>query len=280
MSSRGAKVSCPPAVPHAKALFPGQSNRTYPVDHQIAPPETRVEYVRGVEVFAAPAKEPHANAHSRINHVIQASVKAPYEVAIDMLTRVNAASDFAPDVSVYEPIFDAKTGKKTGRKLEEIAFEVVDRQSQRVPTIKAIDLVRRGVRRVFCLVVKDQQICEWSASLGRWEPFGPNDVITDPCFVRPIRAEALLNSILADDEVARALLLKKPPAIVAAIEEGREEGELAAKAEAVVQVLEARGLTVPDHVRAQILGTRDAEKLHRWIKDSVHVSKASDILKK
>lgn len=226
---------CPPAEGARAARFPGESEGRLAPDDRLAPPETRLEYIRGVEVFAAPADEPHAYQHSQIDRVVGAHVKAPYAVAVDMLTRVDDASDFAPDVSVYEPIFDRKTKEKTGRKLEEIAFEVIDKQAQSVPTKKAMDLVARGVRRVFCVVVRDRQLSEWSRKHGRWEPLAPGSLIEDRCFVRPIRAEALVSSLLAEDEIARALLVKKPPAIEAALKEtrteAREEGRVEGREE-------------------------------------------------
>lgn len=94
------------------------------MDDRLAPPETRLEYVRGIEVFAAPADELHASQHSQIDRVVGAHVKSPYSIAVDMLTRVDDSSDFAPDVSVYRPIIDPKTKRKVGRELEEIAFEL------------------------------------------------------------------------------------------------------------------------------------------------------------
>lgn len=155
-AARHERMMCPPADSGRSASFPDLAGRSYAVDERLAPPETRLEYLDGVEVFAAPADEPHASFHSHVDRVIGANVQAPYAVAVDMLTRTDWVSDFAPDVSVYEPIVDPETGQKVGRKLEEIAFEIVDRQSQSVPLKKATALSARGVRRVFCVVVPAQ----------------------------------------------------------------------------------------------------------------------------
>lgn len=268
------------------------------MDERLAPPETRVEYLDGVEIFAAPADEPHASQHSQIDRVIGAHVRSPYLVAVDMLTRTEEASDLAADVTVYEPILDRKTGRKVGRKLEEIAFEVVDRQAAAVPTRKAVQLVARGVRRVFCVFVKEHALCEWSRKEGRWEPIAPDDVIEDACFVRPITARALVDWVLADDEVAKALLVKRPPAIEAALsaslEEGRAEGlaegrtegrtegiaagELQEKRQGILRILAARGLKVPKRVRARIEATSDTALLDRWFTEAITVDRASRLL--
>ncbi len=298
---RHARMICPPADAGRSAVLPGRHDRSYAVDDRLAPPETRVEYVRGIEVFAAPADEPHASQHSQIDRVVGAHVKSPYAVAVDMLTRVDDASDFAPDVSVYEPILDRKTKKKVGRKLEEIAFEVIDKQAQSVPTKKAMDLVARGVRRVFCVVVRDRRLSEWSREHGRWEPVAPGTLIEDRCFVRPIRADALVSSVLADDEVARALLVKRPPAIVEALAEsrtegltegrteglaegrteglaeGRTEGRLEERRRGILRILEARGLTVSARARARIEATSDPAVLDRWFGEALTVQKASQL---
>jgi hypothetical protein len=318
--SRHAGMVCPPAEAGRSAVLPGRHERMYAPDDRLAPPETRVEYLRGVEIFAAPADEPHASQHSQIDRVVGAHVKRPYAVAVDMLTRVDDASDFAADVAVYEPIVDRKTKKKVGRKLEEIAFEVVDKQSQSVPTKKAMDLAARGVRRVFQVIVSKRTLAEWSREHGRWEPLAPGTLIEDRCFVRPIRAEALVDSVLADDEVARALLVKRPPAIKAAlaasreegIEKGREEGiekgrekgreegiekgrekgreegiekglaagQIEEKRRGILRILEARGLDVPKRVRARVEATSDAAVLDRWFREAITVAKASELVGK
>lgn len=51
-----------------------------------------------------------------------------------MLTRSRLESDFAPDASVYEAERDAETG---GRRLEQLAFEIVNEQALGTQTTKA-----------------------------------------------------------------------------------------------------------------------------------------------
>ncbi len=257
------------------ASFAELAGRSYAVDDRLAPPETRLEYIDGVEVFAAPAEEAHASYHSQIDRVIGAHVQAPYAVAVDMLTRTDWVSDFAPDVSVYEPILDPATGQKVGRELEEIAFEVVDRQSQSVPLKKATALAARGVRRIFCVVVSAQQLFEWSRQEGRWEPIAPGTLIEDRCFVRPIRAEALVRSLLADDEIGRAMLVKRPPSIAEALDKERTEAQLQEKRRGILQIFAARGIPVPDAVRARVEAASDPAVLDRWFEQAVTAGDAT-----
>lgn len=71
------RALCPPARGATTASFPAASQRLPAVDKRLAPPETRVEYLDGIEIFAAPADEPHASQHSPIDRVIGAHVKSP-----------------------------------------------------------------------------------------------------------------------------------------------------------------------------------------------------------
>jgi predicted transposase YdaD len=56
--------------------------------------------------------------------------------------------------------------------------------------------------------------------------------------------------------------------------EGRAEGEARGKAQAVLAVLEARGLRVSDEQRARIAGCTDLDELERWVRKAVTVKTA------
>jgi hypothetical protein len=59
--------------------------------------------------------------------------------------------------------------------------------------------------------------------------------------------------------------------------EGRKEGQAAGKAEAILLVLEARGVNVNEAQRAQITGCTNLRQLKRWVQLAVTVEKASDL---
>jgi hypothetical protein len=99
----------------------------------------------------------------------------------------------------------------------------VSEQAISVQTDKARALVRRGVRRVFCLVAKQRKLLEWSRATDAWSA-APLDTIDDRCFVRPLPAAALLDAALADDAVMKALRAKRHPEFLAERDEGRKEG--------------------------------------------------------
>ncbi|KYG05848.1 hypothetical protein BE21_38090, partial [Sorangium cellulosum] len=212
----------PGADASGRTLKAPSSSRARPhVDDRLAPPETRVEYLDGAEIFAAPADTPHATQHFDLTYVLGAHVAPGYRGAVDMLTRADEGSDYAPDASV----FAQKPDRGGRRRLEELAFEVSDKQALAVPTSKARRLIDRGVRRVFCILVKQHRVLEWSRETDGWRTLPKDAVIEDPCLVRPLPLQALLDAASSDDAVARALLQKRVPALEAALAEGEARGE-------------------------------------------------------
>ena len=114
-------------------------------------PETRYEAIDGKIAYVCPSDEPHGTYHSRIAALLEAHVVAAYRVAVDMLTRTSEKNDMAPDASVFPAARDPETG---GRRLEELAFEVVSTESLSHAGKKARALAERGVRRVFAVDVE------------------------------------------------------------------------------------------------------------------------------
>jgi hypothetical protein len=265
--SSAARSASPPA---RRDPLPG-------IDDRLAPPETRIEYLDGKKILTMPADRPHATTHSQIDRVVGAHVADGYEVAVDMLTRTSKTSDFAPDVSIFPSAPDPKT---RGRRLEELAFEVASKQALKVPTDKARKLIARGVRRVFCVLVKKGRLLEWSRATNGWATVPEASSIQDACLVRPLPVAALLDAAVADDEVAEALLVKQPPAIRRALSESEEKGRREGKADAILKVLERRGLKVSPALRATLAASTDPEELDRWFDRAFSVKTAAAVIKK
>ena len=59
--------------------------------------------------------------------------------------------------------------------------------------------------------------------------------------------------------------------------EGREEGRLGAATQHVITILETRGLTVSDEVRARITDCTDLETLEKWLRRAVTVERPEDL---
>ncbi|HEY2291930.1 MAG TPA: hypothetical protein VGM86_14620 [Thermoanaerobaculia bacterium] len=62
------------------------------------------------------------------------------------------------------------------------------------------------------------------------------------------------------------------------VAQGRAEGRAEEAANAVLTVLQARGLTVPEAVREHILSQKDLERLERWLKKAAVAASVSAVL--
>jgi hypothetical protein len=275
------------------------------VHERLVVPETRAEILHGQLLWAAPADLPHGVQHFDLTTALGAYVAQGYKGAVDMLTRTSLENDFAPDASIFPaPKEDRSKKKKKGagaasnkgeRELEELAFEVVSAQAMRVPTDKARELVRRGVRRVFAIVVGKRQVLEWSRESDDWAVLAPGAEIDDRCLVQPLPVAALLDAAVRDDAVARALLAKHNRVLVQAQEEsrkagllegrvegrveGRREGILEGKRDALRTMLGARGLPLSKALRARIERCDEPTTLDRWIARAPSAPSAKEALR-
>ena len=251
-------------------------------DHLVVPEVTRDEIIGGRRVVASPADPPHATQHVDLSYVLRAHVAPGYIGAVDLLTRHGEKSDFASDACIYKEGIDPSSGT---RYLEEIAFEVVSGQKARDVTDKAVEMHRRGVRRIFAVFVKGPRLCEWSPESQSWCPLETGSRIEDRCLVAPLSVAALLDAALADNAVAEALIAKGNPTILnreAAAEargeaKGRAEGKTAGIAESILKILEARGVAVGPAQREEILCCSDFDRLDRWLLQAVLASSADEL---
>jgi len=259
----------------ASLHLPGRADFPRVDDHLVVPEVTRDEIIKGRRVVAMPADAPHGDQHFRLDYVVAAHVAPGYEGSSDLLTRTGKKSDFATDACIRRTGTDPATGT---RYLEEIAFEVVSTQREGDAADKAEEMLVRGVRRIFALFVKGpRRVCEWSPKSRRWMPLDAGARIEDPCLVTPLAVSALLDAALADNAVVEALKAKRNPEILkleAAAEargeaigkaEGRAEGEAKGTAEAILKVLEARGIAVSQAQREEISRCSDLARLSRWV---------------
>lgn len=201
------------------------------LDDHLVPGETREEMLRGELIYAAPAKEPHADRHNELDYVVRAHIKSGYIASTDLLTRAGPGSDFATDTAVRKSGIDPESGT---RYLEELAFEIVSTQSTRHITMRTEDLSNRGVRRLLAIFVARNEVCEWSTNEHRFVPLSLDSQLDDPTLARPIPIRALLDAALADDAVVDALDTKgnrrlreiKAHEHRVGLESGREQGLL------------------------------------------------------
>jgi hypothetical protein len=240
---------------------------------------TRDEILGGRRVIAFPAEEPHASQHLVLDYVVQAHLAPGYVGATDLLTRHDVDSDFASDTCVRKAGVDPETG---ARYLEEIAFEVVSEQGERNVTEKAVRMHRRGVRRIFTIMVKgERRVREWAPEGVTWRLLAADAQIEDRCLVKPLRVAALLDAAAADNAVVEALAAKGNPEILrreaAAEAKGEAKGRTEGRAEDVLKVLETRGIAVSEQLRDEILRCHDLDRLDLWLRRATLASSAGEV---
>jgi hypothetical protein len=262
-----------------------------PVDERLVAPGTRYEILDGVVMYVPPADPPHAIRHSKVATLVETHAHADFQVACDMLTRTSKIDDFAPDVSVYPRAPDPVTG---GRQIEQLVFEIVSTASMATTSRKAEKLAARGVRRIFAIDIERDRALEWSRVLATWSVLSSHGSIEDPALAVPLSIDDLQHAGNTDDAVARALLAKRAPAIVAAwatdraegvaqgkaegIAQGKAEGIAQGRAEAVLAMLVARGLVPRDEERVRILAERDLATLDVWLVRAATCATAAELL--
>ncbi|MEQ8455828.1 MAG: Uma2 family endonuclease [Sandaracinaceae bacterium] len=247
---------------------PAPPKKSPPVDDHIVREGARYEVIHGRLIMAPPADEPHGRAHTGLAYVLAAHVTDAYAVALDMLTRTSETNDFAPDASVY-PTARSESG---GRQLEELAFEIVSQQSMSVSTDKARELTRRGVRRVFCILVRKARVLEWSRETDDWTLMSDDGEIDDRCFARPLPIRTLVDTASTDGAVVAALRAR---GALRELEderraEGRAEGRAGALRDAIRSLAAVLDLDVDEaHLASLDPDALDALRLHlererRW----------------
>lgn len=248
--------------------LPGSSSLPRVDEHLVEAEVTRDEVIGGRRVVAMPAKAPHATRQFQLDYALEPHIAPGYIGAADLLTRVDADSDFASDACVYREEVDPQTGT---RHLEEIVFEVVSEQNEGVVTEKALRMHRRGVRRIFAIFVKgERRVGEWSADTRSWRILDRSAHIEDPCLKVPLPVAALLDAAAANQAVVEALAAQGDPTI--------RRREAAAKAKTILLFLEARGIAVSPSEQEEILRCDDLDVLDRWARRAALAVSAAEVL--
>ncbi len=242
------------------------------IDERLVAPESKAEIVDGVVYETMGSLPPHAKQHLQVARVFADCLAPGYDAAVDMLTRADRKTDAAPDVSVFAQGMDPKT---RGRRLEEIAFEVVDTETVEHVTTKTRKLSRRGVRRLFYIRVKDRTVFEWERSEGDWRALAADGEIRDRCFSVPIPVRALADRVLADDTVARALLVSGNRVLAAALDDQR----LAGLRDALRTLARVAGIALLTDDEARIEACGDARVLDRWVANGRTATTAAELFR-
>lgn len=217
-----------------------------PIDERLVAPGSGAEILDGRVVMSPPgADPPHAMRHLTLAYLLGAHVASGHAAAVDMLTRTDETSDFAPDASVFPVGSDPATD---GRRLEVLAFEIVSKQRLSVATRKAKKLVSRGVDRVFALVLRRERALEWDRRTNQWRPLHSDESIVHTCLAAPLPVRALLETARADEAVLAALEARRPDLIARIETRGREAGAR----ETVSSLCRVLAITIDDARAAQL----------------------------
>jgi hypothetical protein len=252
---------------------PHQAEDLPPVDARLVAPNSGWEIIDGKAVEVPGCDEPHGTRQSKVTALLEAAVREDFDVAVEMLTRTSKIDDFAPDVSVFPRARDPLTG---GRQIEQLAFEVLSTQTLSKAGEKAAKLAGRGVRRLFAVDIRRDRVFEWARDAATWRLLPDAGAIEDVCLAAPLPVDALVRAARADDAVARALLAKRNAVVVAAVEEGREEGRIEALRRAVIDLAEARGLALTRSQRQRLDDCSDLAQLQLWHRRLATVAAAHD----
>lgn len=243
-----------------------------PVDERLIAPGSGYELIDGKVTPVPPADEPHGTRHSKVAAILEAYAADGYDVAVDMLTRTSVFGDMAPDASVFPAARDPETG---GRRIEELAFEIVSTERLAHAAGKARALAERGVRRVFAIDVERRRALGWSTGTDNWEILASDAVITDRALALPLSIRPLVEAARADDAVAAALLARNNPVITAAL--GR--AALRGKIEALLAILVARGIKVGKKAEKRIRGSESDVEVDGWIARAATAASIDEVLR-
>ena len=243
----------------------------------IRPELSRREMIDGRILQASPAEFPHGSRNFDLDCLLGPHLAEGYRGATDLITRFDHDNDFASDTAIVRSGVDPETGS---RHLEEMAFEIVSEQGEKVAATKAARMLRRGVRRIFGIFVKKGEVREWVKKRGGagWVKLAPGDLIEDPCLDVPVEVAAILDAARRDEAVARALIKKKNRAIVEHTAEAEARGEAKGKALSILTILERRGLEPSETLRSRILSCPDLETLDRWLVRAVLATEADEVV--
>lgn len=253
------------------------------VDDHVVPSGADWELIRGRRVKVMPADPPHSDANSALTVLLDAFRAPGYKVGLDLLIRSDERNDFAPDNSLYAKGKDPERG---GRRLDELVFEVcTTRNNRRRSTVKAEVLSARGVRRIFCLLLKGGPTAfEWDAASRDWVALAADARIEDAALAEPIPVALLLNPELIPDAVAARMVARDAAPVREARAKSRAEGHAEGRAEGLLQgqrrmLLEALRMraAVPPAAVARV-EVAEADELRRWLGRLLVGEDLSDLL--
>jgi flagellar biosynthesis/type III secretory pathway protein FliH len=126
----------------------------------------------------------------------------------------------------------------------------------------------------------------WAAELDRLSREAPEDAATVMRYILSVAGDETLENLR--NRIVEIVPATEQPMASAAeqliqrgktlgLAEGEARGKAEGKAEAVLAVLEARGLSITAQERARVLNSQDIAELDRWLKRAVAVASVAEL---
>ncbi|MEM9456595.1 MAG: Uma2 family endonuclease [Myxococcota bacterium] len=179
----------------------------------------------------------------------------------------------APDIAVGN--VPDKPGWIPGAPPLAVEYASVGQDEQELQQ-KIGELLEAGTQLVWVVRLVGPRRVEQYAPGVPMRTLGPGEQLTAPGILRnAVPVEAMYDRTVAHELTLRNLLQRRGYETLDAV---RQEGHEQGLAQAMVDVLRARGLTVEPSVQARILAERDPAVLSRWITAAVTTDSAASLL--
>jgi Uma2 family endonuclease len=239
--------------------------------------DDRYELSNGHPIYCAPAGREHAAPNLTGAAVIDsdpavewAGVDAGFTPAPGILR--------APDIAVAASSGEDATGWIPGA--PPLAVEYAGRgQDEQELRDKIAELLAAGTRFIWVARLRGPQRVEVYRPNMPMKTYTAGDMLEAPGVLRnPVPVRALFDREAAHEAVLKNLLQRRGYASLNEVhEEGREEGREEGLIEAILALLQGRGLAVNATAEAQLRACHDREILRRWLLCAVRVERAEQL---
>ena len=232
----------------------------------------RYELSNGHPLYCAPARREHA-APNLIGAAVIDSDPAVEWAGVDAGFTPAPGTLRAPDVAVAAAGADAD-GWIPGA--PPLAIEYAGRgQDQADLKVKIAELLAAGTRYVWVVRVQGPRRVEVHEAGQPPRLVGAGEVLAAPGILRnPLPVEALYDRAAGHRATLRNLLQREGyDSLEAVRKEGREEG----LAEAILALLQGRGIPVDTSLETRVRDCRDRDTLHRWLLRAARVERGEQL---
>ncbi len=237
--------------------------------------EDRYELSDGHPIYCTPAGRDHANGNLTGSLVLGTDPAVKWS-GVDAGYRVDDGTLRAPDIAVGPP--PERDGWIAGA--PPLAVEYAGRgQDEAELQDRVADLLAAGMRFVWVVrlvgpwrvevYVKDQPV----------RTYGADDSLLAPEILQnPVPVRALYDRAAAHEEALRNLLQRRGFASLEALQaESEARGRIKGRVEALLSLLEVRGLSVTETQRQMILDCQDIEQIGTWLQRAAFADSADTL---